>query len=162
MRIEKNMVVSLNYELSEPSGQIIEKTSEPVSYLHGGYDGIFPMVEEALHSQEVGYSCSVVMDPENTFGEYDSELIRIEPRDAFPDNVTVGMQFEGGSEEDPDDDPLIYTVTDVAEDKVVVDGNHPLAGKRLRFDCTVTDIRQATTEEIAHGHAHDPNHHHHH
>lgn len=162
MRIEKNMVVSLNYELSEPSGQIIEKTSEPVSYLHGGYDGIFPMVEEALHSQEVGYSCSIVMDPENTFGEYDSELIRIEPRDAFPDNVAVGMQFEGDSDdEDPDDDPLVYTVTDVAEDKVVVDGNHPLAGKRLQFDCTVTDIRQATTEEIAHGHAHDPNHHHH-
>lgn len=162
MRIEKNMVVSLNYELSEPSGEIIEKTSEPVSYLHGGYDGIFPMVEEALHNQEKGYSCSVIMDPENTFGEYDSELIRIEPRDAFPDNVTVGMQFEGGNDEDPDDDALVYTVTDVAEDKVVVDGNHPLAGKRLRFDCTVTDVRQATTDEIAHGHAHDPDHHHHH
>lgn len=162
MRIEKNMVVSLNYELSEPSGEIIEKTSEPVSYLHGGYDGIFPMVEEALHSQAEGYSCSVIMDPENTFGEYDSELIRIEPRDAFPDNVTVGMQFEGGNDEDSEDDALIYTVTDVAEDKVVVDGNHPLAGKRLRFDCTVTGVRQATTEEIAHGHAHDPadNHHH--
>ncbi|SFO04748.1 FKBP-type peptidyl-prolyl cis-trans isomerase [Nitrosospira briensis] len=152
MRIEKDTVVSLNYELSDLTGKVMEKPSEPVSYLHGGYDGIFPIVEEKLHSQEVGYSCSVLMEPENTFGEYDSQLVRVEPRALFPDDVTVGMQFEGG--EEGSDDAMIYTVTDIAEDKVVVDGNHPLAGVTLRFDCTVTEVRPATAEELSHGHVH--------
>ncbi|SEK41668.1 FKBP-type peptidyl-prolyl cis-trans isomerase [Nitrosovibrio tenuis] len=154
MRIEKDTVVSLKYELSDLTGKVVEKPSEAISYLHGGYDGIFPMVEEELHHKEVGYSCSVLMEPENTFGEYDSELVRVEPRELFPDDVTVGMQFEGGQE--GSDDTLIYTVTDIAEDKVVVDGNHPLAGMALRFDCTVTDVRPATVEELSHGHAHGP------
>ena len=152
MRIEKDTVVSLTYELSDLTGQVMEKPDAPISYLHGGYDGIFPMVEEKLHSKEVGYSCSVLMEPENTFGEYDSELVRVEPRSLFPDNVEVGMQFEGGEEGSAD--ALIYTVTDIAEDKVVVDGNHPLAGITLRFDCTVKEVRPATAEELAHGHAH--------
>ncbi|SOD40865.1 FKBP-type peptidyl-prolyl cis-trans isomerase [Nitrosovibrio sp. Nv4] len=152
MRIEKDTVVTLNYELSDLTGQVMEKPDTPVSYLHGGYDGIFPMVEEQLHRQEVGYSCTVLMEPENTFGEYDSQLVRVEPRALFPDDVTVGMQFEGG--EEGSDDALIYTVTDIAEDKVVVDGNHPLAGVTLRFDCTVTEVRPATAEELSHGHVH--------
>ena len=152
MRTEKDSVVSLNYKLSDLAGKIMEEPDAPISYLHGGYDGIFPMVEEELHSKEVGYSCSVLMEPENTFGEYDSDLVRVEPRDLFPDNVTVGMQFEGG--EEGSDDAFIYTVTDIAEDKVVVDGNHPFAGVTLRFDCTVTAVRPATSEELAHGHVH--------
>ncbi|BCT67096.1 MULTISPECIES: FKBP-type peptidyl-prolyl cis-trans isomerase [Nitrosospira] len=152
MRIEKDSVVSLNYKLSDLAGKIMEEPDAPISYLHGGYDGIFPMVEEELHRKEVGYSCSVLMEPENTFGEYDSDLVRVEPRDLFPDNVTVGMQFEGG--EEGSDDAFIYTVTDIAEDKVVVDGNHPFAGVTLRFDCTVTAVRPATAEELAHGHVH--------
>jgi FKBP-type peptidyl-prolyl cis-trans isomerase SlyD len=92
------------------------------------------------------------MEPENTFGEYDSQLVRVEPRDAFPDDIVVGMQFEGGEEDS--DEVLIFTVTDIAEDKVVVDGNHPLAGMTLRFDCTVTAVRPATAEELSHGHVH--------
>ena len=74
MRIEKDTVVSLDYQLSDLTGKIMEKPSAPISYLHGGYDGIFPMVEEELQNKEVGYSCSVVMEPDNTFGEYDSDL----------------------------------------------------------------------------------------
>ncbi|MCB1984382.1 MAG: peptidylprolyl isomerase [Burkholderiales bacterium] len=154
MQIAKNTVVSLHYELSDSSGNLIEKTDEPISYLHGGYDGIFPKVEEALHEKEVGFSCTVSMEPEHTFGEYDSDLIRIEPRSAFPENVAVGMRFEGAAE--GTDDYLIYTVTDIADDKVVVDGNHPLAGMNLNFACTVTDIRPATAEEISHQHVHGP------
>ena len=152
MRIEKNTVVSINYKLSDSAGKIIEQPDAPISYLHGGYGGIFPMVEEKLHSNEIGYSCSVLMEPENTFGDHDSELIRVEPRDLFPENVVVGMQFEGGEENT--DEKLIYTITDVADDKVVVDGNHPLAGITLNFECTVTEIRPATEEEISHGHVH--------
>ncbi|MDQ3187001.1 MAG: peptidylprolyl isomerase [Pseudomonadota bacterium] len=152
MHIEKDMVVSLSYELSDLTGKVMEKSGSAISYLHGGYDGIFPMVEEKLHNREVGYSCSVFMEPENTFGEYDSQLVRVEPRDAFPEDVVVGMQFEGGEEDS--DDVLIFTITDIAEDKVVVDGNHPLAGMTLRFDCTVTGVRPATAEELSHGHVH--------
>jgi FKBP-type peptidyl-prolyl cis-trans isomerase SlyD len=99
------------------------------------------------------------MEPEDSFGEYDSELVRVESRELFPDNITVGMQFEGT--QDGSGDTLIYTVTDIAEDKVVVDGNHPLAGVGLRFDCTVTGVRPATPDEISHGHAHGPHGHEH-
>jgi len=154
MLIEKNTVVLLHYELSDTSGNIIEKTDEPISYLHGGYDGIFPLVEEALHRKEVGFSCTVSMEPENSFGEYDGSLIHIEPRSAFPENVSVGMRFEGAPEDS--EDFIVYTVTDIEDDKVVVDGNHPLAGMKLNFSCTVIGIRPATAEEIAHQHAHDP------
>ena len=152
MRIEKNTVVSLNYELSDDTGNILEKTDTPISYLHGGYGGIFPLVEEALHEMEIGYSCSISMDAEDTFGEYDAELVRVEPRSSFPDNVAVGMHFEGGAEDS--DDVIVYKVTDVTDDSVIVDGNHPFAGMILNFSCTITDVRPATPEEISHEHAH--------
>ena len=158
MRIEKDTVVSLNYELTDASGKVLEKTDSPISYLHGGYGGIFPLVEEELHEKEIGYSCSVTMEPEDTFGEYDAELIRVEPRNAFPENVTVGMHFEGGAE--GTDDFIIYKVTDVTNDTVIVDGNHPFAGITLNFTCTVTDVRPATVDEISHEHAHGAHGHH--
>jgi len=154
MHIEKNMVVSINYELSDSTGKIMEKTSSPISYLHGGFDGIFPIVEEALQNMEAGNTCCVLMEPENHFGEYHSKLVRIEPRNAFPEKLIIGMQFEGV--EEGSENMLIYTVTDITEDKVVVDGNHPLAGMTLRFDCTITGVRSATTEELSHGDVHEP------
>lgn len=159
MRIEKNTVVSLDYELSDVTGKILEKTDTPISYLHGGYGGIFPAVEEALHDMEIGYSCSVSMEPEDTFGEFDPELIRKEPRSSFPDNVSVGMYFEGGAE--GSDDVLIYKVVEVDDDTVIVDGNHPFAGMALNFSCTVTAVRPATLEEISHQHVHGPHGHEH-
>ena len=152
MRVLKDTVVSLNYELSDASGKILEKTDTPISYLHGGYGGIFPLVEEALHEMEIGHSCSISMEPENTFGEYDEELIRVEPRSSFPDNVAVGMHFEGGAE--GSDDIIVYTVTEIVDDTVIVDGNHPFAGMALNFSCTVTGVRPATPEEISHQHVH--------
>ncbi|MDT8363554.1 MAG: peptidylprolyl isomerase [Nitrosomonas sp.] len=159
MRIEKNTVVSLNYKMLNQEGLIMEETEAPISYLHGGYDGIFPTVEEALHEKEIGHSLSILMEPGDAFGEYDAELIRIEPKSSFPEGVAIGMQFEGGEEES--DDMMIYTVTDVTEDIVVVDGNHPYAGMALQFECTVVDVRSATVEELAHGHVHEPHGHHH-
>ena len=159
MKIAKDMVVSINYELSDVNGKLLEKNLMPISYLHGGYHGIFPMVEEALQGKGAGDSCKVTMDPEDAFGEYDSELVRTEPRHLFPENVAVGMQFEGGAE--GSDDAMIYTVTEVAQDKVVVDGNHPLAGLKLDFSCTVTEVRAATLEEITHGHVHREGEHYH-
>ena len=155
MRIEKDTVVSLQYyKLSNLQGEIVDESTSPVSYLHGGYGGMFPAVEAALQGKEAGYALSIAMEPEETFGEYDSELLRIEPRNAFPENVEIGMQFEGGEENS--EDMMIYTVTDVTDDIVVVDGNHPLAGMALQFECTVMAVRAATADEVSHGHVHGP------
>ncbi len=162
MKIAKDTVVSLQYELTDADGTPLEKTSEPISYLHGGYDGIFPQVEEALQGKDIGDKCKVTMSPENAFGEYDHDLVRVEPRSLFPENVAVGMQFEGGAEGDEDEEYMLYTVVEVTDQEVTVDGNHPLAGKTLNFDCTVTGVRPATKEELAHGHVHGEGGHHHH
>lgn len=158
--IAKNAVVSLNYELLDANGALIERTEEPITYLHGGYDGIFPLVEEALHGKLVGDTLSVLMEPDDAFGEYDAELIRVEPRHLFPGNVKVGMQFEGSSQ--GSGQAMLYTVTDVTDATVVVDANHPLAGKAVEFRCTITAVRDATSEEVRHGHVHGPGGHHHH
>lgn len=160
MQIGKNTVVSLHYELRDTDGNTIEKTDAPIDYLHGGYDGIFPLVEQALAGKAVGFQCRVRLEPEDAFGDYDAELVHLEPRSKFPQGVAVGMQFEGRGAESGR--TMIYTVTDVAGDKVVVDGNHPLAGRALEFACTVTAVRAATAEEISHGHVHGDGGHHHH
>jgi FKBP-type peptidyl-prolyl cis-trans isomerase SlyD len=155
MKIAKNTVVSVAYKLSDAQGNLIEESDEPMVYLHGGYDGTFPKIEEELDGREPGFQTQIQLEPQDAFGEYDPELVKIEPRNRFPEPLEVGMQFEGTPEEgDEDLDALIYTVTDVAEDKVVLDGNHPLAGMALRFELKVTDVRVATAEEIEHEHAH--------
>jgi FKBP-type peptidyl-prolyl cis-trans isomerase SlyD len=159
MEITKDTVVSISYELFDASGKLIEKTSSPISYLHGGYRGIFPAVESALDGKREGEECEVRMEPEEAFGDYDDKLVRVEPRERFPENVAVGMQFEGAQE--GSDQYRVYTVTDIADDRVVVDGNHPLAGMSLLFNCTVTNVREATGEELSHGHAHGPHGHQH-
>ncbi|HXU93246.1 MAG TPA: peptidylprolyl isomerase [Gallionella sp.] len=161
MKITKDSVVSLRYELFDSEGELLEKIEDPVSYLHGGYDGIFPVVEEALHGKSVGDQCSVTMQPDDAFGEYDHSLVEVEPRSSFPKEVEIGMQFEGGPESADDEDYLLYTVVEVTDDEVTVDGNHPLAGKTLTFNCTVTDVRPATAEELEHGHVHGEGGHHH-
>lgn len=155
MRIAKDTVVSLRYELFDSEGELLEKVEAPVSYLHGGYDGIFPLVEEALHGKGVGTQCSVTLQPDDAFGEYDHELVQVEARSAFPEDITVGMQFEGGPEDADEEDFMLYTVLEVNDDEVTVDGNHPLAGKTLSFNCTVTGVRPASAEELEHGHVHD-------
>ena len=159
MQVEKNTVVSLLYELTDAEGKTIEKTDAPIEYLHGGYDGIFPLVEKALAGKAPGEKCSVRLEPDDAFGDYDAALVLLEPRDKFPDNIKVGMQFEGRGAESGH--MLVYTVTDIADDKVVVDGNHPLAGRTLDFSCTVQAVRPATKEELEHGHVHGAHGHHH-
>ena len=154
MKIAKNTVVSLRYEMSDANGTLLEKTDEPISYLHGGYDGIFPVVEEELHGKDVGTKFDVMMEPDDAFGEYEHDLVRVEPRNLFPDEVAMGMQFEGGVEGGDDDDYSLYTVVDVTDTEVTVDGNHPLAGKTLNFVGVVTGVRAATADELAHGHIH--------
>jgi FKBP-type peptidyl-prolyl cis-trans isomerase SlyD len=152
LQIAKDTVVSLTYRLLGSDGEVIERADEPISYLHGGYQGIFPLVEAALDGKSAGDRCEVRLEPEDAFGDYEAGLVRVEPRRLFPPNLKLGMQFEGSAEESGD--TRVYTVTDIAEDKVVVDGNHPLAGQTVVFSCVVTEVRAASAEELAHGHVH--------
>src|SRR5215472_6517890 len=160
--IVPDSIVTLSYKLYSSDGALIEESQQPIVYLHGGHQGIFPKIEAALADKRVGDQCSVSLEPEDAFGEYDAELVRIETQDRFPGDVKVGMQFQGSVSDDEENaEARVYTVTDIADGKVVVDGNHPLAGQRLRFDCTVLSVRAATAEELAHGHVHGPEGHHH-
>ena len=161
MQIVKNTVVTLHYEMFDSENTLVDKTDEPISYLHGGYDGIFPLVEENLHEKKAGDKVDVLMQPDDAFGDYEAELVRVESADVFPDDVelAVGMVFEA---DDPETgDVLMFRVTEIAEGKVVVDANHPLAGQAVRFVSTVTDVRPASPDEITHGHAHGEHGHHH-
>jgi FKBP-type peptidyl-prolyl cis-trans isomerase SlyD len=169
MKIEKNTVVSLIYRLSDAQGNLIEESADPMIYLHGGYAGTFPKIEELLEGQDIGYEANIQLEPIDAFGDYDAELLRIEQRERFPEPLEIGMQFEGvpsvdeeedleylaDEDEDEDAETLIYTITDLAEDRVILDANHPLAGMALRFWIQVTEVRFATSEEVENGRAED-------
>lgn len=159
MEILKNTVVTLNYTVTDSEGNLIDDGKDPLVYLHGGYDGIFPLIEETLHGKKTGESFRVKLQPEDAFGDYDEELVLLEDLEQFPENIEVGMAFERVGDEGEED--MVFRITDIQEGKVVVDGNHPLAGMALIFDGTVAEVRQASTEEISHGHVHGPGGHHH-
>ena len=159
MKINKNSVVELTYELYDDQGQAIMHDGEPLTYLHGGYDGTFPKVEAALDGKEVGDEIDIILAPAEHFGEVQDEYIRQEPRDVLPPEIKVGMVLEG---QDEHGNIQLFHVSDIGEELVTLNGNHPLAGLTLRFKAKVQNVREATAEEIAHGHAHGPHGHHHH
>ena len=153
MRIDLGKVVTLAYELRDCDGEPVDLEGDDISYLHG-FGGIFPKVEAALEGKAVGQEVTLTLDPEDAFGEYDAELLRVEPRERFPEALEVGMRFEGVPGE-REEEALIYTVTDITQQKVVVDANHPLAGERLWIKCAVREVRAASKDELAHGHVHN-------
>jgi len=146
-------VVALDIRLADIWGNAIEESAEPLQYLHGGYGDIFPAVEAALEGKLEKEAVEVRLEPEEAYGEYDESLLRVEPREKFPEPLELGMRFEGtpGSA----DEGLIFTVTDLADGKVVLDANHPLSGIALKFSCTVVGVRPATEDEIANRSADD-------
>ncbi len=157
MKIAKNTVVTVHYKLSDAQGNLIEDGRQPMVYLHGGYENTLPKIEEALEGKEVGYATELQVEPDDAFGGSDPSLVKVEPRNRLPTPLEVGMQFEGMPDgSDDEDDAMIFTVTDIADDKVVLDGNHPLAGIALRFSLNVAEVRAATDEEIEHEHVHGP------
>jgi FKBP-type peptidyl-prolyl cis-trans isomerase SlyD len=159
MQIAMNTVVSMTYELLNSDGEVLESSQEPVTYLHGGYDNIFPRVEEELHGKSVGDVVEITLEPADAFGEYDEELVQIEPATAFPSkDLKVGQQFEG---EDDTGEVILYTITNIEDGKVVVDGNHPWAGERVLFKASITAVRSASKEEVEHEHVHGAGGHHH-
>ena len=154
MIIARNAVVSLDVELSDIWGNLIQKSEDPAQYLHGGYGDIFAAVEAALEGKRVHDRVEVRLEPQDAYGDYDDKLVHLVPRDRFPDGLETGMRVEG--EAGGGDEGVLYTVTDMAEDKVVLDGNHPLAGLALKFECVVAGVRPATEMEIANRSADDP------
>jgi FKBP-type peptidyl-prolyl cis-trans isomerase SlyD len=168
MKIARDAVVAISYRLTDSQGEFLEETEEPLEYLHGGYGGIFPRIEDALEGKEQGFKTALHLEPEDAFGEYDAEQVRVEPRSKFPEPLEIGMRFEGVPE-DESEDAEILTVTDLTKDTVVLDANHPLAGMALNFEVEVIDVRPGTAEEIEHehvhgdhGHLHDEDHSHYH
>ena len=158
MRIEPGAVVRLAYEMRNAAGEPLEEDAQ-LDYLHG-HDDIFPKVEAALQGQDVGHELAITLEPEDAFGEYDADLLRVEPRARFPESIEIGMQFEGVPDGDGHD-AHVYRVTDIEADKIVLDGNHEFAGERLWFKCKVVSVRRATAEELEHGHVHGDGGHHH-
>ena len=149
-QIVKDSVVTLSYEVTDPDGNVLDAGEKPLIYLHGGYDDVFAAIELALQGRVVGDTVTVKMQPAQAYGEYDADLVLIESLDALPQPLTVGMQIEaepGGDSEEA----VFYRVTDIAEGKAVLDGNHPLAGQALVFTGTVTAVRPASPAEIEAG-----------
>ncbi|MDW5417943.1 MULTISPECIES: peptidylprolyl isomerase [unclassified Iodobacter] len=152
MQIAKNTVVTLHYEMFDATGKQIDKTEEPIEYLHGGYDNVLPLVEEALEGKNVGDSIDVTMQPDDAFGEHDADLVREEEKSSFPMEVEAGMMFEA---DDPETgEVLLFRVTEIEGNRVVVDANHPFAGMVIRFVGTVSAVREPSEEELEHGHVH--------
>jgi FKBP-type peptidyl-prolyl cis-trans isomerase SlyD len=157
MQITKNKVASIHYTLRDNDGAVIDSSEgrEPLNYLHGA-GNLIPGMEEGLEGKSKGAKFELKIQPEKGYGEKDENLVQKVPRSAFGgQEIQNGMRFstnQGG----------VVTVTHVGLDSITVDANHPLAGVELNFAVEVMDVRDASSEEIAHGHVHGPEGHHHH
>ncbi len=157
MQIAKDTAVTLHYKITDPAtGKPLD--SGDVAYLHGGYDNLFAKVEAALEGQSAGQTVTVDLAVADAFGERDESLVRTIPKSEFPPGVKVGGQLRGVGD---DGQPAIFNVVKIKGPEVHLDGNHPLAGRALRFSAKVTEVRAATQDEIAHRHVHGGHGHHH-
>jgi FKBP-type peptidyl-prolyl cis-trans isomerase SlyD len=159
MTIDKNLVASFDYTLKDESGSVLDTSDggEPLSYLHGA-GNIIPGLESELAGRKVGDTFSATIEPEHAYGEYSDDLIFTVAKDQFDDPAEVeeGMLFQA----EISGDPKLCTVMKIEGKNVEVNANHPLAGMTLYFNVTVRDVREATPEEIEHGHTHDGHHDH--
>ena len=160
MAISPDSVVTIHYTLKDDDGAVIDSSAsgEPLAYLHG-HGNIVPGLEKELTGRNAGDKVSVRVSPEEGYGEYDRSLVQSVPLRALRGikDVRAGMHLHAQTEQGP----RTVTVTRVAADMVTLDGNHPLAGKHLNFDIQIEDVRQATEEELSHGHVHGAHGHHH-
>jgi FKBP-type peptidyl-prolyl cis-trans isomerase SlyD len=159
LSIKKDSVVSFNYTLKDDTGDIIDSSApgEPLAYLHG-HGNIVPGLERELEGKAAHDKLSVKIAPADAYGEYDKNLVQKIPRRSLKGiaKVTVGMRLHAQTPQGPQ----AVTVTAVTGDMVTIDANHPLAGQNLNFDIEIVDVRDATAEELAHGHVHGPGGHH--
>jgi FKBP-type peptidyl-prolyl cis-trans isomerase SlyD len=161
MQIAANKAVSIDYTLTNDAGEVIDSSAggAPLVYLHGA-GNIIVGLEKALVGKQAGDEVKVSVEPEEAYGEYSAELVATLNRSMFEgvDELEVGMQFHASG---PDGGMQIVTIRELEGDDVIVDGNHPLAGQRLNFAVKVVNVRDASQEEIAHGHIHGEGGHHH-
>ena len=154
MLITNQHVVAIDYTLSNDAGEVIDSSAgaEPLVYLHGA-SNIVAGLENALTGKAVGDELEVSVEPQDAYGEYSAELITNLGREMFEgvDELEVGMQFHASA---PDGGMQIVTIRDIDGDQVTIDGNHPLAGQQVNFKVKVVSIREASQEEVAHGHVH--------
>ena len=143
MQVGRDTVVSLKIQMYDAQGALLHAPEDAHTYLHGGYGGLLDALERSVEGRQPGETVRVQLEPEDAFGEYDAELLRVEEAERYGEGLEVGMEIE--------EDKHLYTVTDVAAGKVVPDGNHPLAGTALRFSCEVISVRAARPEEIERG-----------
>lgn len=151
MLITAPCVVSLSWRLEDAHGNLIDHLEEPVEFFYGG-DDLLAKVEEVIAGQGAGFEATLHLEPEHAFGEYDADLVFFEARDIFPEAIATGMQFEGPPEGSQTPDmprEAIYTVTEVYDSHVVLDGNHALAGIALVLQLQVCDVREASEEETS-------------
>ena len=152
MEITPQCVVALTWTLKDTLGEVLDELTDPVEFLVGGQD-LLPKIEEALQGYEAGDRLDLHLEPEEAFGDYNEELVFLEPRTLFPAELEEGMTFEGLPEgahaQAPRD--VVYTVTEIYPEHVVLDGNHPLAGIALRLALKVEAVREALEEEIGRG-----------
>jgi len=156
MEISEQCVVGLTWTLKDTLGDVLDVLDEPVEFLVGG-DDLLKVIEAALQGHEPGARVQLQIEPEQAFGDFDDQLLFLEPRTLFPEGTEEGMTFDGaalpaGANPDMPRDAL-YTVTEIYPEHVVLDGNHPLAGIAIRLDMTVASVREATEEEIGRGSA---------
>jgi FKBP-type peptidyl-prolyl cis-trans isomerase SlyD len=159
MQIGKEKVVSIHYTLRDNSGNILDSSEgrDPLNYIQG-IGNLIPGMEEGLEGKGKGDKVDIKVSPEKGYGVRNDQLIQKVPRSAFGDQeVRQGMQFQAGSNQGSQ----VVTVTEVNLDSITVDGNHPLAGVELNFAVEVLEVREATKEELDHGHVHGPGGHHH-
>lgn len=150
MHIHDPCVVTLIWRLEDAHGQLIDELPEPLDFFYGGED-LLAKVEEVLLGQHPGFTTTLHLEPEHAFGDYDANLVFFEERHLFPEIMETGMQFEGlpkGSITPNMPTDMLYTITEVYDSYVVLDGNHPLAGIALVLQLEVKDVREATAEEI--------------
>ena len=162
LMIKQGSVVSMTYKLTNGEGEEIDRAEagEPFEYLHG-FGQIVPGLEKALLGLLVGTKKKVVIPPEDGYGTLEPGLRTKATRNQFPPDaeLAVGMRFAA---DDGNGNPIVFTIVELKDDEVAIDGNHPLAGETLHFDVEILSIRDGTAEELSHGHAHGPDGHHHH